>query len=185
MKKALILMLMLGLMLVGAACSSDDDTPPASNTDIVEDPIVKTDEELNAEAQSVSDALGVNIGLAGEYQIVGYNVNGEDQAQITFEIGEVTAMGRAAIGNVEDLSQITQTFAFNETVEVNGVSAAVHYPDPEELAMYPADSMGYIQAYDSSANITYCVIMLSDATVDGLSAALTDLMNGTSLAAAQ
>ena len=116
-----------------------------------------------------------------EYSATRYAIINDIQAQVEFMVGENQAIGRIAKGHQENMSEVTSTFDNNETVDVKGVSAYVRYPNPDSQALYSAQNIGVIDAYDETADVTYSVSILTNATKDDLIAALTALMEAATI----
>lgn len=185
MKKSLFLVLVLGIMLVFAACGTDGEN--ASGTDIAggekaPDPDAPITEDIKGSVEDITNALGITVTLPNEYQLTRYAVIDDIQGQVEFLIGENQAVARVAKGQQTNMSELTGEFANTETVDINGVSAQVRYPNAGTESNYAADSMGVIDAYNAGADLSYSVVMLSNATKDELVAAMTALIAGTTAA---
>ena len=183
MKKSLLLVLVLGLTMIFAACGNEpaNDQVNTDDPDKAADPEAPISETLIEDAQEIKDTLGIAIARPEEYSATRYAIINDIQAQVEFMVGENQAIGRIAKGHQENMSEVTSTFDNNETVDVKGVSAYVRYPNPDSQALYSAQNIGVIDAYDETADVTYSVSILTNATKDDLIAALTALMEAATI----
>ena len=181
LKGFLILVLVLGLMFAFAACKDNDGYTSPTDVDVPDVPEVP---EVVGSVDDLINGVGLSVTMPEDYKINRYTVVNDNQAQIEFKVDEEQAIGRVAKGQQTNMSGVTDEFDNTETVDINGISATVRYPDEDDIVVYPGQAMGIIDAYDAANDISYSVTILGNATKDKLVAAMTALIDGTAAAEA-